>query len=278
MIRPADSSVAPYGGDLARFQDAFAVALLTPQPAAGGELARLVAQPGFAVYRNTVMKGCIDALQANYPAVSRLVGDEWFRAAAAVYARAKLPVHPSLLDYGADFSEFLSGFAPAAELPYLADVARLDRFWTEAHAARDEQPVSASAVASLSRDELGCTALRPHASARWVWFAEWPAYTLWRRSRAAADEVAAAESPIEWRAEGALVLRPHASVEHLALDAAGCAFLDACAAGRDLATAALEALAREPRADLAQLMQRLLEAGAFGAMAALEHGPEERTK
>ena len=28
----------------------------------------------FAVYRNTVLKGCIDALQANYPTVGQLVG------------------------------------------------------------------------------------------------------------------------------------------------------------------------------------------------------------
>ena len=260
---------------LATFQDAFAAALLAPEPATG--FRGIASQPGFAVYRNTVMKGCIDALQANYPAVSRLVGDEWFRAAAAVYARARLPRHPSLLDYGADFAEFLSGFPPAAELPYLAEVARLDRCWTEAHTARDEQPVSASAVASLSPGELGRTVLRPHASARWAWFAERPVYTIWRRNRVAPDEAAATEMPIEWRGEGALVLRPHASVAHLDLDAAGCAFLDACAAGRDLASAALEALAREPHADLAQLMQRLLEAGAFGAMATLEPGHGERT-
>ena len=248
---------------LARFQDAFAVALLAPEPAA--ELAELASQPGFAVYRNTVMKGCIDALQANYPAVSRLVGDEWFRAAAAVYACARLPVHPSLLDYGADFAEFLSDFAPAAELPYLAEVARLDRYWTEAHTARDEAPLSAAAVAGLSRDGLASTVLRPHASARWAWFAERPVYTIWQRNRVAADETAATATPIKWRGEGALILRPHASVQHLELDAAGCAFLQACAKGSNLAAAALETLAREPHADLAQLMQRLLEAGAFGS-------------
>ena len=36
----------------------------------------LYGQPAFAVYRNTVMKACIDALQANYPAVTRLVSEE----------------------------------------------------------------------------------------------------------------------------------------------------------------------------------------------------------
>lgn len=246
---------------LAGFQDAFAAALLAPGEVA--ELAGLTSQPGFAVYRNTVMKGCIDALQANYPAIDRLVGAEWFRAAAAIYARANLPRHASLLDYGTDFAAFLAGFEPGAEFPYLCDVARLDRFWGEAHAARNEPALSAAAVASLSHEELGRTVVRPLASARWAWFAEHPAYSIWRRNRFRAEDPAVEAAAIPWQGEGALVLRPDATVEHLALDAAGCTFLEACAAGRDLAAAGLEALERDPNADLARLMQTLLEAGAF---------------
>jgi hypothetical protein len=71
---------------LTQFQDQFAQALFSAE--AGPEIAPLACQPGFAVYRNTVMKGCIDALQANYPSVMRLVGEEWFRAAAALYVAA----------------------------------------------------------------------------------------------------------------------------------------------------------------------------------------------
>ncbi|MEO7726906.1 MAG: DNA-binding domain-containing protein, partial [Burkholderiales bacterium] len=76
---------------LSRFQDAFEYALLAPDAGPDVEVAALTAQPAFAVYRNTVMKGCIDALQANYPAVTRLVGDEWLRAAASVYVRQSPP-------------------------------------------------------------------------------------------------------------------------------------------------------------------------------------------
>ncbi len=121
---------------LTTFQDGFAAALLPPPgtaPAHPAWLDALLAQLGFAVYRNTVFKGCIDALQASYPTVCALVGEEWFRAAAGVFAHAQPPHDGLLMAYGAGFAAFLDGFGPAASLPYLGAVARLDRCWTEAH-------------------------------------------------------------------------------------------------------------------------------------------------
>lgn len=255
---------------LRHFQDELARALLAPELRPGDyapEVARLAAQPAFAVYRNTVMKGCIDALQANYPSAARLVGEEWFRAAAAIFVRAHLPAHPTLAVYGAGFADFLAGFEPAAELPYLPGVARLDRFWTEAHTAPDEVPVEAAAVARLEPDELARTVLRPHASARWASFDALPIATVWRRNRYPQD---GDEAEIDWRGEGVLVVRPGGAVENTDLDAAGCAFLDACASGGTLADAAAAALAVDAQADLARLMARLLEAGAFGQMDILD--------
>ena len=245
---------------LARFQDAFAQALLAPPDAEPpAEVSALAAQPGFAVFRNTVLKGCVDALQANYPAVARLAGEEWFRAAAAIFARAHLPRNPSLLDYGRGFAAFLEGFAPAAEFPWLPQVAQLDRYWTEAHAARDAAALDPAALARLSSKELARAVLRPHPSARWAWFADRPIFTLWRRNREASGD----EHRIVWRGEGALLARPRDAVQWIALDAAGCSFLDACARGCTVAEAAEAALAARDDADLAQLTAALLRAGAF---------------
>ncbi|MGH8623581.1 MAG: HvfC/BufC family peptide modification chaperone, partial [Burkholderiales bacterium] len=238
-------------------------ALLAPGATPAPEAAALTAQPAFAVYRNTVMKGCIDALQANYPAVARLVGEEWFRAAAAIYVREAPPADPTLLRYGANFADFLARFEPAADLPYLPGVARLDRLWTEAHAAANEDAVDPAAVAHLAPEALAGTVLHPHPAARWAWFADAPIYTIWSRNRA--DGAPAAD--LDWRPEGALIVRPHDAVEWIALDAAGCAFLDACAAGGTLAVAARAALEVQGTADLARLMSNLLEAGAFSGMA-----------
>lgn len=252
----------PLPGALGRFQDAFSQALLSPDAVPATQVAALTAQPAFAIYRNTVVKACIDALQANFPAVERLVGEEWFRAAAAAYAREALPIEPTLLRYGATFADFLAHFEPAAELPYLPAVARLDYLWTEAHTAPDTDALEAEAVARLAPEALATAVLRPHPAARWAWFADAPIYTIWSRNRS--DGTPAGD--IDWQSEGALLTRPHDAVEWIALDAAGCAFLDACAAGSTLATAAQAALAARPAADLAQLMASLLEAGAFSRM------------
>ena len=172
--------------ELGAFQDAFAEALFvgaTVQPACS-PIARLAAQPGFAVYRNTVMRGCIDALQANYPAVERLVGTEWFRAAAAVYVPTHRPRRPSLLDYGEDYARFLDTFEPAAELPYLAGVARVDRFWTHAHGASEAQMLAPAAITGMAPEQLASAVLVVHPAARWAWFAEHPIATIWSRNRA----------------------------------------------------------------------------------------------
>ena len=237
-----------HAATLAQFQDDFVRALRDPDRPA---------PPAFAVYRNTVMKGCIDALQANYPAVAKLVGEEWFRAAAWVYVRDHLPQTPMLVEYGAGFADFLTRFEPAGELPYLPAVARLDRLWTESHVARDEEPMLAESLAALDPERLGALRLCPHAAARWAWH-ELPAYTIWSRNRNEAM-VAADEPEVEWRPEGILITRPDDAVRWIGLDEAGCAFMDACAAGATL----VEAAAAVPAGDLSGLLASLLGAGAF---------------
>ena len=248
---------------LCDFQDGFVQALWALPDEVPEQLRDLADQPGFAVYRNTVIKGCIDALQANFPAVSRLVGEDWFRAAAALHARARPPFDARLLLYGADFPEFLAGFAPAADLPYLSGVARLDRFWTEAHVAADALALEPSALARLAPGQLGDLVLQPHPAARWAWFDGQPIYTLWQRNRCSALENMASGDALDWTGEGALLTRPGGVVAWRALEAGGCAFLDACAAGQPLALAADAALARQADCDLARLMAALLQAGAF---------------
>lgn len=266
---------------LAAWQDAFAAALFSGPDAAPPEIAALAAQPGFAVYRNTVMKGCVDALRSNHPAVARLVGEAWFQAAAIEFSRTHQPRDPRLMDHGAELSDWLAGFEPARELPYLPGVARLDRLWTEAHLAADAPLLAANAFAVEPPGDIGQCRLALHPAARWAWFDAHPAFTIWSRNRTPQEadgsdgkDIEAREGGnITWRAEGALLTRPEGAVRWRLLDRAGCAFLAACGHDATLADAADAALAHDPTLDLANLLGELIRAGAFTALVPAHSAP-----
>lgn len=251
---------------LSHFQNAFAAALfqdgtdhIESDPTAIQAINTLQAQPGFAVYRNTVLKGCIDALQANYPTVSQLVGDSWFRAAAAVYAHAHPPPSGLLMDYGESLETFLAQFEPAATLPYLPAVARLDRCWTECHLALDAPSLDTHWLTRQHPANLPTLELQPHPAARWAWSDTHPAYALWANHR----NGAMAHDDLPWVGDGGLLTRPQDAVTWRAISPAGIAFLDACANGMALEGAATAALTAEPAVDFAALMTQLLNAGAL---------------
>ena len=252
---------------LAAFQRRFAAAL----PAEPGALAvdGIAGQPGFAVYRNTVMRGTLDALAANYPTVVQLVGTDWFEQAATLFVRAHLPCDGSLSAYGEGFADFLESFLPADELPYLPGVARLDRAWTDAHLAADAPVLAAATLAGLSPEALLATALVPHPSSRWLSIESLPAFTIWRRHR----EHTALDDELVWQGESALLVRPSGDVAWHAIDAGAAAFLDACAEGLPFAAAVDRA--GDGHADAAALsatwLPALVAAGAFSRL----QGPAE---
>ncbi|KFE50599.1 DNA-binding domain-containing protein [Pseudomonas syringae] len=243
---------------LSGFQDAFVSALYGTDPSA---LPSLAQQAGFMVYRNTVMKGASDALLANFPTVERIVGTEWLRAAASVYLHDHPPSDARLLFYGTDFAHFLDNFEHAREMPYLGNIARLDRFWIEAHSAAEQ---AGTGLAELTRIEplalLGLY-LEPHVAARWAWFSDQPAYSLWRLNREKLD----IPEDLQWSAEGALLTRKDGLVQWQELSRGGCIFLDACAASLSLGEAAQRALDAQPELDLNELLICLVSANAFAA-------------
>ncbi len=90
------------------------------------------AEERLEVYRGTVRSVLVKALSLNYPAVKKLVGEEFFDWASALYAEDCLPCAANLDSYGEGFVRFLEAPPACAGLAYLPDVARLD--WAVARA------------------------------------------------------------------------------------------------------------------------------------------------
>jgi hypothetical protein len=247
---------------LAERQADFAAALLDPaRPAPPG----LIGPDGqhsprrFAVYRNNVSVALVDALAANFPATRRLVGEEFFHAMARAYSLWEPPASPVLLDYGAGFAEFIARFAPADCLPYLADVARIERAWTEAYHAAEAGSLDPAALSNVPHDLAAHLRFGLHPSLRIV-RSRFPALTIWRMN--VAD---AAPAPVDLKAGGedTLVARPAAEVEVRSMPAGGTAFVTALAQGHTLVAATKAALRVSPSFELAVHLAALLDAGVF---------------
>ena len=92
-----------------------------------------------AVYGRSIRANYRNALAATYPTSRRIAGTSFFHGAVDAYAVA----HPSrsgdLNEYGDAFGTFLARYPPAAELPYLPDVARLEWAIDEATRAADSR-------------------------------------------------------------------------------------------------------------------------------------------
>jgi hypothetical protein len=243
----------------ASFETSFADALLNAdQPIPCGITAHNAAVPArrFAVYRNNVVVGLGKALKARFPVVEKIVGEEYFAAMARVFVTEQPPRSPLLATYGDNFPAFIAAFEPARELPYLADVARLEAARTRSYHAADATPVGADHFATLDANTVGDIRIDMHPSTEIVRSA-YPIVTIWAMN-SGEQELA----PIEnWRGEDAVVSRPYLEVEVRALPPGGAAFLLVLAAGRRLCEAAETALADDPNFDLACNLAGLIGSG-----------------
>ena len=125
----------------------------TPAAVAGpnGKRARM----RYNVYRNNVTVSLIEALAAVFPATMRITGRDFFRAMARSHIRATPPTSPLLFEYGRAFPDFIEGYEFARQMPWLADVARIERAWLDAYHAADAEPLSPLALASIPRGAVG---------------------------------------------------------------------------------------------------------------------------
>lgn len=232
--------------DLACFQADFAEALTSDQQPASPFRSQ-----AFAVYRNTSARGAVEALRAAYPTVDMLVGQEMFTQVALDYRREQLPAGPVLSDYGNDFSGFLGRQPWSSELPYLADVARLDRLWLESFLARD--------AAATPRSFGGRTRIMLHPATRFAWLAT-PAMSIWQAHR---DPSGFAELDPEWVEEGALFTRPGLAVRAELIDPAYYRLLLACTAAAPVAEVVFAVAAAFPQVDVPELLHRGVASGAL---------------
>ncbi len=246
------------GLSLQHFQADFAAALVSGNPAARPEALGDEAAERFRIYRNNFYHGLSQQLAEVYPVVRRFVGDAFFFAAARAFLEVHAPRTRSLALFGREFPGFLGGFPPATSLPYLPDVARLERAWLAALHAADAAPLAPAILAGQGQ-ALAEARFGAHPATRIV-TSDYPIVDLWRANR---PEFDSGQRSFEAIAQSALVTRPQLGVEVRVLSPAQAAFGRSLFAGEDVGTAFERASQTDDCFDVTAAFRELLVAGAF---------------
>jgi len=244
-------------------QAGFAAALLAPNlPCPAGLRAWNDSDPTarLAVYRNNVVSSLIDAVADTFPVTQELVGEAFFRAMASVFVRQHPPRSRVLAHYGAGFAAFVDGFDPARSVPYLADVARLERAREFAYHAADADPLTAETlgVVMSSGEDLSALQLICHPSTSVV-VSAYAIVSLWAAHQGDGD-LSSLDPALP---ESALVVRPGLDVLVLRLPPGAARFVIALQAGAGLAEAAALAAGAAADFDLPNALALLMGHGAL---------------
>lgn len=156
-----------------------------------GSLVDGARQDRLDIYHNTIFSGLTKALRLAYPAVERLVGDEFFVGAAGAFITKNFPRAAYLDQYGGAFPNFLHDFPPAASVPYLADVARLEWAVNCALYAPDQEPLELVQLAEVAPEQRGAVSFGAHPSVGLL-RADYPVDDIWRAVLNGDDQMLAA--------------------------------------------------------------------------------------
>lgn len=248
---------------LRELQRAFALTLI--DPLYRGLDARIVAggipsERRTQVYRNNLFAALGGALEALYPVVRRLIGNECFGALAKRYVQQQPSVSGNLHDYGAHFPKFLSTAAEMQTLRYLPDVARLEWACHRVFHAASAPPLRLEALAQLPAEHWPTLRLELNP-ARALFQSKYPVLRIWQVNQenwTGEVTVSLDEGPCQ-----ALVGRHAGEVELMPLGPGEYVLLGALAEGHALEQAMTQALGMDPNLELGATLEKHFRLGTF---------------
>jgi hypothetical protein len=227
----------------------------------------LVRSPGMSVagridiYRNTVQTSLADVLATAFPVVQRVVGEAFFAGLVRRFITAAPPTVPNLSVYGAGLPAFIAGDDVSRQLPYLADVARLEWARGEAYFAADAPLLDPASLAARSPEEIDRAALTAHPAVRLV-CARFPIFRIWQVNQPDVSDVPPVAMDV---AENVIVSRPGHHVVTRAVTAPDAAFVAQVLEGAALGRAAAKALELDDSFDLQAALTEHFVNGSFRA-------------
>jgi hypothetical protein len=131
------------------------------------------------VYANTARSNFTESLISSYPAVRRLVGEDYFLQAARVFHRGQPSTSGDLQPAGTRFAQYLSQLHGNDEYRYLAEVARLEWLIQETLLAADHAPLDLDKLGLIAPAAYDQLRFDLHPSAR-LFASQFPCVAIWQ--------------------------------------------------------------------------------------------------
>jgi Putative DNA-binding domain len=186
------------------------------------------------VYADTALANFTGSLIASYPAIWRLVGEDYFRQAARGFHTRHPSASGDLQPAGTHFAQYLAQLHGAGEYRYLGEVARLEWLIQESLLAGEHAPFDLEKLAQVAPADYDALRFTLHPSAR-LFASEFPCINIWE-----ANVHSDAEPQIINLKSGpdrALLCREHGQLLFHRLSEGEYAFLSALHAGGRFAAA-----------------------------------------
>ena len=212
------------------------------------------------LYQSNVRINFTDALRSTYPAVRRLVGEDYFRQTALMFQGT----HPSrsgdLAHAGRGFPEYLAALHGDGQYRYLADIARLEWLCQEALLGAGHAPLDLERLRAVAPPHYDALRFELHPTLR-LYQSAYPALLIWEANVADESE----PEPIDLNAGGEqlALMRRAGKLTFLSLTPGELAFLDALERGAPFGEAIASAGAREGPFDAGAALRRFIGAEAI---------------
>jgi hypothetical protein len=121
---------------------------------------RLSAEARVDVYSDMYFYRLLEVLKEDYPATLAVLGEANFHNLITAYLIEHRPSEPSVRWAGKFLPDFLRGHQLGAEVPFVADLAKLERALTDIFCAADASLLEASAMNVLQPKEWGAVKMR----------------------------------------------------------------------------------------------------------------------
>ena len=130
------------------------------------------------VYANNARANFIESLISSYPAVRRLVGEDYFRQCARSFHTRHPSLSGDLQPAGAEFPQHLSELHGGDEFRYLCEVARLEWLIQETLLAADHGPLDLAKLQQVKPHDYDELRFCLHPSAR-LFASNYPCLRVW---------------------------------------------------------------------------------------------------